>query len=605
MVDGHEQEDGLRPPAHRVRTNASSTGSALSRIRTARDAGFGQLSELVHSISNQDAASRYQIEEADNRIPTDLLPEPDSAPDTSGERTVISWEEDDRENPYNWPKVRCPRPRPRAIVQLSDIDDCFQWRKVIITITSMTTVINSTMGSALPSMSIPFIAEEWGVTSHLQMVLPMSTYLIGYVFGPIVWGPISEQLGRRNLTAATFILYMIWTMACALAPNWPALLVFRLFCGVFASAPIAVVTGIFADIYNDPVKRGRAMAYFMVTTLGGPLFAPIVSGFCGSTIGWRWTFWVGLIFAGATFIPILFLPETYGPILLTKRAAKIRKENPKAEVYSAFELEDHDFTTVVTKVLTRPIRMLLTELIVTATCLYLALVYAIFYMSFEAFPIIFQDVYHLSPGVTGLCYLPIGGGALLTLPVFFGYDNFLRHARTTGKPWTKREEFRRVPLATLGGPLFVISLFWLGWSARSDVSFVVPMLAGVPFGAGFMLIFMGMLNYLTDAYEIFAASANAAASSVRSVFAVVLPLATTPMFKQLGINGACSLLAGLSLVMSVIPFLFLWKGETIREGSKFCIALKQQKMEMEQRAEEQRRKRQAQHGTAGKKEETV
>lgn len=58
-------------------------------------------------------------------------------------------------------------------------------------------------------------------------------------------------------------MFTIWTLACALAPNWPALLVFRFLCGAFASSPIAVVAGIIADVYGDPLDRGRAMAYFM------------------------------------------------------------------------------------------------------------------------------------------------------------------------------------------------------------------------------------------------------------------------------------------------------------------------------------------------------
>lgn len=77
-------------------------------------------------------------------------------------------------------------------------------------------------------------------------------------------------------------------------------------------------------------------------------------------------------------IPVVFyLPETYAPVLLTRRAQKLRKADPTLQVYAAFELEDKDIKQVVTKVLTRPIRMLFTELIVTATCLYLALVYAV------------------------------------------------------------------------------------------------------------------------------------------------------------------------------------------------------------------------------------
>ncbi|KAI1106480.1 major facilitator superfamily transporter [Jackrogersella minutella] len=556
---------GLGSQLYHEQTNVSSRSKGIHR----HDGGLSHFAELVQSISNQDAATRYKEEEADNRLPTD-----DEAPDSSQfqgveGKMIIAWEPNDKENPYNWPK----------------------WRKTFVLITAMATVINSTMGSALPSMAIPYMMEEWGVTSQTQSVLPISTFLMGYVFGPIIWGPLSEHIGRRILSTGIFMMLMVWTLACALAPNWPAMLVFRYFVGVCASAPIAVVTGILADIYGDARTRGRAMAWFMVMTLFGPLLAPVISGFCSTSIGWRWTFWIGLMFAGLTLILALFLPETYAPVLLTRRAIKIRKADPKSQVYSASELEPLDFTQLVTRVLSRPIRMILTELIVTATCLYLSLVYAIFYMSFQAFPIIFQEVYGLSPGVTGLCYLPIGAGALIGLPIFFTYDNILRDAQARGAPWSKKEEFRRVPLATLGGPLFVISLFWLGWSARSNVSFVVPMLAGIPFGAGFMLIFMALLNYITDAYEIFAASANAAASSCRSVFAVVLPLATTPMFTRLGISGACSLLGGLSLCMCVIPFIFIWKGEAIRERSKFCIALKERKREMERKNEEQQKRR--------------
>lgn len=61
-------------------------------------------------------------------------------------------------------------------------------------------------------------------------------------------------------------MFCIWTLACALAPNWPAFLVFRLLVGVFASAPIALVAGIMADIYGEYRTRGRAMAsYFAVS----------------------------------------------------------------------------------------------------------------------------------------------------------------------------------------------------------------------------------------------------------------------------------------------------------------------------------------------------
>ncbi|RSL56358.1 hypothetical protein CEP53_006826 [Fusarium sp. AF-6] len=518
----------------------------------------------INRLEEIEAQSRYEEEAADRGI--GALHNIRSRTRSRTNEVLVNWELDDPENPYNWSKSK----------------------KNLVLFYTAVLVINSTMGSALPSLAIPNIVEDFGITSQAGKVLPISVYLIGYVFGPIIWGPLSEHFGRRDLSFATFGLFTAFTMACALAPNWPALLIFRFFCGAFASSPIAIVAGILADVYNDPRTRGRAFAIFMVCTTGGPILSPIISGFAGPSIGWRWVFWIALIVAGVTLALIAFLPETYGPILLSRRARKIRKEDPASRAIAPRDLESTDLRQLLTVVLTRPLRMLIFEPIVNTTCAYLSLVYTIFYMSFQAFPIIFQDVYGLSPGVTGLAYLPIFFGAAVTLPIFWAWDNALARATARDAPWVQREEYRRLPLACLGGPLFVISLFWLGWSAREGVSFIAPMLAGIPFGMGFMLIFMAMLNYLTDAYEIFAASANAAASTCRSLFAVVLPLATTPMFRRLEIPGACSLLGGLSALMCIIPFVFIWKGPSIRARSRFCIALRERKEEMQRREDEAR-----------------
>lgn len=305
-------------------------------------------------------------------------------------------------------------------------------------------------------------------------------------------------------------------------------------------------------------------------------------------------FWIALAIAGATLPAVLSLPETYGPVLLAKHAARLRKSSNNPNIFAPMDLEKKGWKQLVVVTLTRPLRMVMFELIVSATCLYLSLAYALFYMSFTSYMIVFQGIYHQSPGVSGLMFLPMMAGSISAIGVFLWYDAFLRKAQRQNKPWTQKEESRRLPLACLGGPLYVISLFWLGWTSRPDIPFVVPMLAGIPFGMGFVLIFMALLNYLTDAYEIFAASAMAAASCSRSIAAAVLPFATTPMYQKLGVPWATSLLAFFSLFMCVVPFGFLWKGDKLREGSKFCIFLKEKK---KKELEELERKREARKGS--------
>lgn len=107
-------------------------------------------------------------------------------------------------------------------------------------------------------------------------------------------------------------------------------------------------------------------------------------------------------------------------------------------------------------------------------------------------------------------------------------------------------------------------------------------MAGLPFGIGFVLIFMALINYMADAYEIFAASAMAASTITRSIFGAVLPFAGLPMYRKLGIPWATSLLGFSSLAMTIVPFVFIKYGHRIRAGSKFCRELQERKREMEE-----------------------
>lgn len=141
--------------------------------------------------------------------------------------------------------------------------DPTQGRKIFVLFVGIVAVVNSTLGSSLPSGAVHYLAEYFHVKSQAQLVLPISLFLVGYVLGPVVFAPLSESYGRRWVMVITFVFFTIFTMACAVAPTWPAFLVFRLLCGITASSPIAVVGGLFADIYDDPITRGRAMAFFM------------------------------------------------------------------------------------------------------------------------------------------------------------------------------------------------------------------------------------------------------------------------------------------------------------------------------------------------------
>ncbi|KAJ6156121.1 hypothetical protein N7497_005006 [Penicillium chrysogenum] len=466
-------------------------------------------------------------------------------------KTIVSFGPNDPENPVNWRTGR----------------------KFLVLTAGVMQVMNSTIGSSICSNAIPQIAEEFNINNETTLVLPISIFLIGYILGPLLWGPSSEYFGRKPPLLIAFVLFMIFTLACAVADSYASLLVFRLFNGMVASAPIATVGGLFADVHDDPTLRGRLMAYFMACTTFGPIIGPWVSGFV-AVVSWRWCFWIGLILSGATLPLVILMPETYAPVILKRRAHKLRKDTGNSSIVSPLDVQSRNLREMLLITISRPFRMIIHEYIVSLTSLYLALAYAIFYLYFEAYPIIFQGIYKMSPGVSGLMFLPIGIGAILACGVFLWYDGYLARAKARNASWAFIEEYRRLPLACIGGPLYVISLFWVGWTASPNIHWVVPFLSGIPFGMGYLLIFMAMLNYLTDAYETLSASAQSAASCTRSILGAVLPLAAKPMFSRLGVPWACSLIAFLSLGVSVIPFAFIRYGDRIRDNSKFCQELK-------------------------------
>ena len=267
---------------------------------------------------------------------------------------------------------------------------------------------------------MPQIAAQFSITDQEQLVLPTSIFLLGYVVGPLGWGPMSEAFGRYPILLSSFSGYVIWMMASALAPTWSGLNIFRFFAGVCASCPISVVGGLFADVFNNLVTRGRALAIFMASTCLGPVTGPIISGFL-APVSWRWAFWAGLIIAGVSWLFLAIIPETYGPVILKKRARAIRKKTGE-EIFAPIELETTNWGALLMTVLARPFRMLFLEPLVLFSCLFQAYVYGLFYMFFFAFPIIYEgtetvirsyslahkrtDTYGFNVGEEGLTFLP-------------------------------------------------------------------------------------------------------------------------------------------------------------------------------------------------------
>lgn len=128
----------------------------------------------------------------------------------------------------------------------------------------------------------------------------------------------------------------------------------------------------------------------------------------------------------------------------------------------------------------------------------------------------------------------------------------------------------RLPVAMLGGVLFAVTMFWFAWTAEfNSIHWIVPTIAGVFLATSIMLIFVAYLNYLTDTYLMYTASAMAVNTICRSACGAAAPLYTQYMFDALGVGGGGSLIGGVATLLAPIPFIFYRYGGTIRQRSKF------------------------------------
>lgn len=476
------------------------------------------------------------------------LPVGDVKEEGTPDQSIVGWDGDrDLENPRNWSPVY----------------------KVWITFQLGMLALAASLGSSIIAPAKNAIAKYVGVSREVT-VLSISLYIIGFAFGPLCWAPMSEIWGRRwSMLPAMFALG-IFSIGTAVAKNAETIFLTRFFAGVFGSAPVSNVGAALGDLYH-PKERGMAVTFYAVAVVGGPTLGPTIGSALtvNRHLGWRWTEYIEAIWVFVILVLCIFcLPEVYAPVLLARKAKRLRKETGNEALYHPHEKMKLSPKTIVTKHLSRPLRMFFTEPMVTCIALYASFVFSLLYATLEVFPMVFEEHRHWGPVVGSLPFLGLFIGVLSAVGINLG--NQSRYARISdaahGKPVP---EARLAPMA-IGGFLFTIGLFWFGWTSSPHISWVPSVIATAFIGAGFNVIFQQCINFLIDTYGLYAASAVSANTFLRSLLAAGLPLAAPPMFHNLGVGPAMSILGGIATLAIPVPFVFMKYGLALRKMSAFA-----------------------------------
>ncbi|KAH9979930.1 major facilitator superfamily domain-containing protein [Lactifluus volemus] len=451
-------------------------------------------------------------------------------------------------------------------VQLERDDDpqelpLFRRWLAVATISGAALCVAGASSIASAAFTVDAVSQQFLVGKEVA-ILGISLYVIGLGTGPLFSGPLSEVYGRNIVYRVSFILFFAFTFPVAFAPDIAIYLTFRYVSGFCGSAFLSVAGGSVSDMFSN-AKVGTPMAVYTMTPFLGPEIGPLLSGFINQNTSWRWTYYFLITWSFVQTIALIcFVPETYVPVILKRKAQRLRETTGNQHYYAPLEREYISLGHAVLLSCYRPFQLILFDRMALLIDVWNAFILGIQYLAFEAFPIIFMEKHGFNLQMTGLTFLGIAIGffiGLATTPYWNG--------RNHGDP---PPEFRLV-MGQAGAVLVSVSLFWLAFTTYSHVHWIAPIIASVPFGTGTYFVFTSSFTYLVVAYRPIAASAMASNSVMRASFAAAFPLFATQMYHTLGTVGATLILASVATVMAPLPFVFYHVGARLREKSKFAV----------------------------------
>ncbi|CCF60364.1 hypothetical protein KAFR_0K00100 [Kazachstania africana CBS 2517] len=525
-------------------------------LQSLKNTFFVDCLEYLHLTSvYEDIPGKYtdihDASESKQSILTDIEAETSTDYEKHADPFLVDWNgDDDPDNPQNWPQAK----------------------KNFITIEIMMLTCITYMGSSIYTPGQEGIQNDFHV-GHVTATLNLSLYVLGYGLGQVFFSPLSEvaKIGRQQLYIITYFLFMVFQIGCATVQNIEGLIILRFISGILCSPSLSTGGATIADIIR-PEKLTPYIALWAVGAVASPTVGPLLGASMVVSKDWRWTFWLLLwLSIPWLIIFIFFFPETSAANILSRRAARIRKQTGDSRYYTRQERSDAKVSPkqFFVNTLYRPIEMIAKEPIVMAFDIYLAVCYGTFYLFFEAFPIVFINNWHFTIVELGLSYMGFIAGCFIAFSILLFFTNKVVTPRRDNGTFVP-ETF--LLLAMSVSWCLPCGLFLFGWAAMTH--WIVPIIAEIFFCICVFNLFQATFSYLAMCYPKYVASVYAGNGLCRSAFACAFPLFGQAMFNNLAIDGypvawGTSILGFVSIVLALIPFVLYKYGADLRSRSSF------------------------------------
>lgn len=466
---------------------------------------------------------------------------------TSTDKYLVKWDGDDQENVRN----------------------ISNFRKWVYTIALVTATFELCLVSSCWTGVNDDIQQYFGSNDEVT-VLGVALFTLGIGVGPpLILAPLSEFYGRKPLYVGASVGYVAFQFGTTFAQNIETIAITRFLTSCCGSIFLSNVPASLSDLF-DKEHMTLPMTIFPVGGFIAPNIAPLIAGFIDYYVNWRWVFRVMLIASGVVVIVVnIIVPETYAPVLLANKAARLRKQTGDPNYYGEFEKRDKNLGRAVKFYCTRPIMLFLMDPMMTLLCIYTGYLMAIVYFFFVAFPMVFEDIYNFTIYQVGLTFLGQAVGMGIATACGPYWIRLYKHLQKKNNGVDKPEF--QLPQVCVGGAIVPVGLFIFSWTLYEHIHWIVPIIGSGIFGLGCNWTFTGIINYTTEAYIEYAASAMGANILLRGLLSFSLPMFGAKLLDGLGYHWGCSLIAFVSLALAPSGFTLYYYGDKIRARSNFAL----------------------------------
>ncbi|KAH7130930.1 major facilitator superfamily domain-containing protein [Dactylonectria macrodidyma] len=411
--------------------------------------------------------------------------------------------------------------------------------------------------STIFAPSIHLIMDSLDITNDTLGALQVSIFMFAFAVGPLFLAPLSETYGRRMIVLCGNLIFIAFSVGGGFSQTPAQLAITRFIAGLGGSGAIAIVGGVVTDLWDLP-SRPKASAMIMLGPVLGPIIGPVCGGWMSERATWRWTLWIPAIASGVlTVIAFFYLAETYAPRVLEQMLKRNTSETGN-NYYTVMDLESRrrGLRSLLIQFVRPVVYIFIDPAVGMASFLY-SVIFGIIYLLIVTYDLVFGLGYHQSVGIVGTQFLAIGIGMMIGT---FGTVKAMEFIFKKGGP-DAHKNFKaesRVLSCVVGVLLCFAGLFIYGFTALKT-HFIVPLVGVVIFAAGATNVMVGIQLYSIEGFE-YPASAFAAISFLRCVFAGAFPLFGAKLFEALGIDWGMGLLAflalGLCLPLMVLLYIF-------------------------------------------------